>query len=190
MYTKIIQLSTKNAIVLAGFIVTLFFIGQVVIRLSIVKAPLPQPQSLEFKLLVYVNWLFIMISFMLPLVISLPNLVISSLLLLSSFALLYWSYSSLRNNYSLGINPREDEHEIVQDGPYSIVRNPIYLSYLLGFGAVIPLSLIYGFLAWIILIVPLYVVRLIREEKRLEEKYGEEYIKYKKKTYRLIPFLF
>jgi protein-S-isoprenylcysteine O-methyltransferase Ste14 len=96
----------------------------------------------------------------------------------------------MKNNYSLGIDPREDEHMIVQDGPYRLIRNPIYLSYLLGFGAIIPLSLFYGFLAWIIIIVPLYVIRLLREEKRLEEKYGQEYLEYKKGTYRLIPFIF
>ena len=174
----------------AGLFVTLFFIGQVWIRLSIVNAPLAVPQSLEYKILVYANWLFIIVSFMVPSVFSPINLFISILLLLASYALLYWSYSSIRNNYSLDIEPREDEHIIVQEGPYRLIRNPIYLSYLLGFGSIIPLSLIYGFLAWIIIIVPLYVVRLLREEKRLEKKYEEEYLKYKEGTSRLIPFIY
>ena len=175
---------------LAGFIVTLFFIGQVSIRLFFVSAPMVVPQSFEYRLLVFFNWLFIGLSFIIPEEITPITLISSFILLLSSFSLLYWSYSAMKNNYSLGIEPREDEHIIVQEGPYHLIRNPIYLSYLLGFGSIIPLSLIYGFLAWIIIIVPLYVIRLLREEKRLEIKYGEEYLEYKEGTSRLIPFIF
>ena len=72
---------------------------------------------------------------------------------------------------------------LVTTGLYSRIRNPIYL-----FGGlfIVGLSLFlspWGPLAVALVIVPLQVVRARREERVLAEAFGEEYERYKSKTW-------
>lgn len=79
---------------------------------------------------------------------------------------------------------------LLKDGPYALVRNPMYLaSFLIGLGAVILL------LDW--WMVPVYAVffalwywpQIHNEEQWLIKKFGQEYIDYRKTTPRFIPRL-
>jgi protein-S-isoprenylcysteine O-methyltransferase Ste14 len=72
---------------------------------------------------------------------------------------------------------------LVTTGLYSRIRNPIYL-----FGGlfIVGLSLfvsVWGPLAVALVIVPMQVVRARREERVLAEAFGEEYARYKSKTW-------
>jgi protein-S-isoprenylcysteine O-methyltransferase Ste14 len=72
---------------------------------------------------------------------------------------------------------------LVTTGLYSRIRNPIYL-----FGGlfIVGLSLFlspWGPLAVALVIVPMQVVRARREERVLAEAFGEEYVRYKSKTW-------
>jgi len=79
---------------------------------------------------------------------------------------------------------------VIEKGLYSIIRHPMYL-----FGMVIVVSMpiilgsIYGFVIMITLIIPLFVMRILNEEKvlRSELKGYEDYCK--KVKYRLIPYV-
>jgi protein-S-isoprenylcysteine O-methyltransferase Ste14 len=77
---------------------------------------------------------------------------------------------------------------LMKDGLYSIFRNPMYAAYLLF---IIPgIGLLFN--SWIVLstviIFYIFFAIFIREEYRyLEEKFGKEYLDYKKKV--LIKFL-
>ena len=72
---------------------------------------------------------------------------------------------------------------LVTTGLYSRIRNPIYL-----FGGlfVVGLSLFlspWGPLVVALVIVPMQVMRARREERMLAEAFGEEYVRYKSKTW-------
>jgi protein-S-isoprenylcysteine O-methyltransferase Ste14 len=72
---------------------------------------------------------------------------------------------------------------LVTTGLYSRIRNPIYL-----FGGLFILGLslfvsVWGPLVVALVIVPLQVVRARREERVLAEAFGEEYERYKSKTW-------
>ena len=76
---------------------------------------------------------------------------------------------------------------IIQSGPFRISRNPIYLADTLCYvGVTILLNT-----AWPLLLLPLVLVVMhrgviLREERYLEQKFGEEYIDYKRRVRRWI----
>jgi protein-S-isoprenylcysteine O-methyltransferase Ste14 len=78
---------------------------------------------------------------------------------------------------------------LMTDGPYSICRNPMLLGvviYYLGL-----LILLGSWKAGVIFVVwfAVMMVQVNREEKRLESDFGEEYLTYRRRTRKLVPFL-
>jgi protein-S-isoprenylcysteine O-methyltransferase Ste14 len=76
------------------------------------------------------------------------------------------------------------------NGPYKLIRNPMYVGLILFFGA----SLISNYsnirLIVLVILILVFIEKIKLEEKFLLEKFGEIYADYKKKTYKLIPFLY
>ncbi len=99
-----------------------------------------------------------------------------------------WSRYILGKNWSLSIQKKKN-HELIQDGIYSVIRHPIYTGILL---LIIGNSIIVGdyraILAIIIVFISLWF-KLLKEEKILIELFGEKYLDYIKHTKALIPYL-
>ena len=106
---------------------------------------------------------------------------------LGSLLLLAASYDALRKNYQDTLLLRQD-HELVATGPYSRIRHPIYLSFLLLMVSAFLLSAnwVIG-LSGIILIASVMLVRIPREEKLMRERFGAIYQDYEARTGRLFP---
>ena len=112
---------------------------------------------------------------------------ISSVLLLVSY--LFYAEVMRENEYLSRTIKVVDNQKVVDTGFYSIVRHPMYAVTLLLFLS-IPLVLgsWWSFLCFL-LYIPVIVVRIINEEKILEEQL-EGYKEYKTRIkYRLIPFV-
>lgn len=78
---------------------------------------------------------------------------------------------------------------LVQIGPYSIIRNPMYSGLLLFFGAGLISNFSWqGLVAWSILTL-VFTLKIGDEEKYLTERFGSQYIDYMNSTYRIIPYL-
>ena len=78
---------------------------------------------------------------------------------------------------------------LLKEGPYSMVRNPIYFGNLLNLIGVIiamNLNLILSLILFLLIFL-IYFLIILSEEKFLEEKFGEEYIIYKKSVPRIFP---
>jgi protein-S-isoprenylcysteine O-methyltransferase Ste14 len=112
------------------------------------------------------------------------------LLVLVASALLYiWSQRHLRGNF-FAAHLSTENRTLVKSGPYSLVRNPIYLSYYLfaigGAGFMLQL------LPSLLMIIPAIAGSIIAplEERDLEETFGQEYRDYKARTNRFIPRLY
>ena len=125
----------------------------------------------------------------------LPLAIISIVLMFLGLALSIWSIVYMKNvgkgNPMDAFNhegaPRTSQ--LMTDGPYKICRNPMLLGVFLYYlGVVIFLhswQAIVIFAAYIAIM----MVQVSREEKRLESDFGEAYKEYKKKTKKLIPFI-
>jgi protein-S-isoprenylcysteine O-methyltransferase Ste14 len=81
-------------------------------------------------------------------------------------------------------------HELVQSGPYAVIRHPIYTGLMLLFlGTAIAIGALGGFLGLIALFISNWI-KLKQEEALMTDQFPEAYPKYKAKTKALIPFLF
>lgn len=100
--------------------------------------------------------------------------------------LLYWLFKSIGTNITQTVKTRK-EHKLVTNGPYRLVRHPLYSVGTLLFTsfALMASNWFIGLTTLIGLV--MLMVRLPKEEKNLVEKFGEEYKEYAKRTGRLIP---
>jgi protein-S-isoprenylcysteine O-methyltransferase Ste14 len=95
----------------------------------------------------------------------------------------------LGRRFGLPLAPQE-EHRLVTSGFYRFVRHPSYLGALVG-GAGWVLIFRSGIgLLLAALLVPAGIPLIRAEERRLEAEFGEEYAAYRRRTWRLLPFVY
>jgi protein-S-isoprenylcysteine O-methyltransferase Ste14 len=85
------------------------------------------------------------------------------------------------------INPTQSANAIVETGPFRFSRNPLYLGLTLLY---IGLSLLLNTWWSLFLLVPVWLVMhffvVRREERYLEEKFGETYLAYRRRVRRYL----
>lgn len=83
------------------------------------------------------------------------------------------------------------DHALITTGIYGVVRHPVYLSYLvLFFGTCLLLQSLWGSVLLAIAGGITFGNHIKVEEAMLEKKFGSEFHAYKKKTKKLLPFLY
>ena len=81
-------------------------------------------------------------------------------------------------------------HRLIRTGPYALVRHPIYTGILSAFlGTAVALGEVRGFVAFVLLTV-LHLFKSRKEERFMEQEFGEEYVQYRKEVPALVPFVF
>jgi len=139
-------------------------------------------------LLVFASlWLdkFLPVQLLIP---TLANISLSVLLLLIGATLCLWTiYSFVRAKGSpVPLNPPQ---RLVTTGLYSWVRNPMVTGWIMmmfGVGVLLnSISLIFIFTPLFLLLNILYLKAI--EEKEMEKKFGQEYLKYKESVPMFIP---
>jgi protein-S-isoprenylcysteine O-methyltransferase Ste14 len=106
-----------------------------------------------------------------------------------SMLLFSWARIALRGLYSGRVRVKED-HTLIQNGPYRIIRHPAYAAYnIMGLGIAIGYSSLIGLLAVPFLLLPALIYRINVEEKILSAEFGCQYNQYIHNTKRLIPLI-
>jgi len=99
-----------------------------------------------------------------------------------------WARWTLGRNWSSAVTIKKN-HELVQTGPYTIVRHPIYSGFLLAvLGTAIALGQVSGFLA-VLLVFGSFLYKLKQEEKLMSQQFPKLYPLYKKRVKALIPHI-
>jgi protein-S-isoprenylcysteine O-methyltransferase Ste14 len=81
-------------------------------------------------------------------------------------------------------------YEVITDGPYSIVRHPLYLfSFIGAIGIGLASENILILAAMVFFYLSYYPLTILSEERRLTEKFGQVYLDYIKRTPRFLPKL-
>ncbi|SEW11290.1 Isoprenylcysteine carboxyl methyltransferase (ICMT) family protein [Chitinophaga sp. YR573] len=97
---------------------------------------------------------------------------------------------TLGRYFTVNVTIRRD-HKIIQQGLYKYLRHPSYLGSLFSFlGNGFALNNWYGMLIVFIPVTLAFMNRMRVEEELLISNFGQEYIDYKKRTWRLIPFVY
>jgi protein-S-isoprenylcysteine O-methyltransferase Ste14 len=117
---------------------------------------------------------------------TLYSAALGSVLCLAGVTFAAWARYKLGRNWSS--YPAAKEHpELVTDGPYKIVRHPIYTGVMTGaLGSALAIG--FSWLLIFIFISAVFVSRLALEENIVEGAFPEAYAQYKRKTpWQLIP---
>lgn len=111
------------------------------------------------------------------------------LLIAFGFTLMAWAEDALGKFFSIQVAIQQD-HRLVDSGPYRRLRHPRYLGIIL-FN--IGMALVFRSGLTLILSAALILVLLWRirdEECLLRETFGQEWQEYRKRSWRLLPFIY
>jgi len=101
--------------------------------------------------------------------------------------MLWRSHADLARNWSATLRIME-QHSLITSGVYRHIRHPMYTAHLLW--AIAQGLLLANWLvgwAFLVLSIPLYLMRIPKEERMMIEHFGEQYRSYMSRTGRLIP---
>ena len=111
-------------------------------------------------------------------------------LFVGGLLLRWWAIITLGRFFTVDVTIEKD-HELVERGPFRIVRHPSYTGVLLAF---VGLALTLGnWAALLVILLPIgaaFVHRMNVEESALSDALGAQYTDYMRRTKRLMPFIY
>lgn len=110
-------------------------------------------------------------------------------LTIAGLALAFWARATLGGNWSGNVTFKEN-HTLVETGPYSFVRHPIYTAILAMF---LGSALAYGTLGALVgfpIAIAGFVFKARTEEALMQKHFPEAYPSYRSRTRMLVPLVF
>jgi len=105
----------------------------------------------------------------------------------SALWLLWRSHADLGRNWSVTMEIREG-HTLVTNGVFRCIRHPMYAAHLVwGIAQALLIQNWIAGLGGLVILFPLYLLRIPREERMMLEQFGDEYRLYMNRTGRVIP---
>jgi protein-S-isoprenylcysteine O-methyltransferase Ste14 len=151
------------------------------------KSPVPVPVLVLGKLAVAACWLFFLVKALgidTMLYDSALTRSVGFVLVVAGFPLLVLGFIDLGRSVSVGLP--EEETELKTRGVYRITRNPMYLGgFLVCIGSCLIFIHLVNFLLCVIA-VGIHHIIVTREERFLEERFGERWLEYKQRVPRYL----
>lgn len=91
---------------------------------------------------------------------------------------------------NFNVQPEVKSTVLITKGPYRLLRNPMYTGIILVFLPSVILNNNLLLRVCYFLLIVVLLLKVYREEQLLQKSFGGNYVSYKKKTWRLIPFIF
>ncbi|HEV8655682.1 MAG TPA: isoprenylcysteine carboxylmethyltransferase family protein [Candidatus Limnocylindria bacterium] len=135
-------------------------------------------------------WLPFVVAYVQPLAIDLDQSLrfLGLAIALGSAVFAAWAMWSLGRSYGIRMDVFQG-HALKTDGPYALVRHPMYLGIVLfhlGASLALESPLLLGTTA--LFVVPFTQVRIGAEERVLRDAFGDRYVRYAERVPALIPF--
>jgi len=113
---------------------------------------------------------------------------VGAFLCVSGLIFAIWARVILGRNWS-GVITLKEGHELIERGPYRVVRHPIYTGILAMFaGTAIAMGYFGGCLGVLLVFVSFWL-KLKREEDLMLKHFPDKYAVYQRRVKRIIPFL-
>ena len=179
--------------------VSLFWLGSEII-LSRIKRSLSTDARFDRSSL-RVLWITIFISVNLGVVLSFQRVgyfgggstlfpIVGIVAIVAGLIIRWIAIFSLKRQFTVDVAITKD-HRIVSEGLYRFVRHPSYTGSLLSF---LGLGLSFANIFSLVVIFPpicaAFLYRIHVEEKALVTAFGDEYVRYRNSTRRLIPWIY
>ena len=155
-----------------GPAISIFIIGARILSLAAILAYLFRPQWMQWASLTLptsLRWLGAGIG-------------------VGAIPLIYWVMRSLGRNVT-PTSATRSEHTLVTSGPYRRVRHPLYSVGALFWAGISLLAANWFFGVFVVVAFVVMWARTPMEERRLIEKFGDEYRSYRERTGRFLPRL-
>lgn len=82
-------------------------------------------------------------------------------------------------------------HSLRKEGPYQVIRHPIYSGFALAFfGHQVAFLFLPGLVAWYLFVAFYLHKRIQVEEEMLLQQFGGDYLDYQQHTWRMFPYLY
>ena len=136
-------------------------------------------------------WLPFLVAYFAPIPLDIDrNVQLGGLAIAMASALFAaWAMWSLGTSYGIRLDVFAG-HRLKTDGPYAIVRHPMYLGIVLfHVGATLAFESLLLLAATLLYVVPLTAIRIAYEERVLREAFGDRYADYQRAVPPLLPFV-
>ncbi|WP_186002578.1 isoprenylcysteine carboxylmethyltransferase family protein [Mycobacterium sp. KBS0706] len=114
--------------------------------------------------------------------------VIGAVLVAAGLGFAVWARIHLAGNWSGTVTLKQD-HELVRNGPYTLVRHPIYAGLLLAVTGTVVANDRWSGLVALALVAAAFLRKIAIEERFMAEAFGPAYADYRRATARLVPYL-
>lgn len=105
-------------------------------------------------------------------------------IIFTGLAIVLWC-SDYFKKYNTPIRPYQESTFLIREGLYRYTRNPIYFAMgIILFGGAVTLGSLSPFIVVPVFIIIIEKVFIVKEEEFLEERFGNDYLEYKKKVRR------
>lgn len=103
-------------------------------------------------------------------------------------AVAIWARFYIGSNWSGTVTVKQD-HELVRNGPYSLVRHPIYSGLSLALlGTALAVGEVRCLLAFVLVVFE-FKRKSLLEERFMIEQFGAQYVQYRREVKALVPFV-
>jgi protein-S-isoprenylcysteine O-methyltransferase Ste14 len=112
----------------------------------------------------------------------------AAILCIAGLAFCVWARVTLGRNWSGTVTLKEG-HELIERGPYRLVRHPIYTGMM---AMILATAITYGQFAGIVAVILAFVsfwIKLSDEEKLMLQQFPDQYRSYQRRVKRIIPFV-
>jgi protein-S-isoprenylcysteine O-methyltransferase Ste14 len=110
------------------------------------------------------------------------------ILTIVGIAFAIWARFYLGGNWSAIVEIKQ-HHRLIQSGPYTIVRHPIYTGLALAvFGTALVVDELGAFLA-VVIVFAGWQAKAAQEESFLRTEFGDAYLRYQQQVKMMIPFV-
>ena len=121
--------------------------------------------------------------------VNVETVLVGFLAVLCGIAFTVWGRLTLGSNWS-GVITLKEDHTLVRRGPYRIVRHPIYTGLLLALlGSALERGRVGSMLGVVVCGFGLWL-KSRTEERFMVQRFGDQYLRYRREVKGLVPFLF